>query len=355
MPIEKRPYGTTADGIPVDEYTLTNTRGMEVKIITMGGIVTSLKVPNRNQLIGNITLGYSSLSDYETKGHYLGALIGRCGNRIGKGTFTLDGKTYHVPINNGENSLHGGLKGFDKAVWTAEIVPDLSLKLTLLSPDGDQGYPGNLSVTVLYTLTEGNALQIEYSATTDQTTVVNLTHHAYFNLSGNGYGTIYDQLLWINADFYTPVDAGLIPTGELAPVDGTPFDFRMVKTIGANIRSGDPQMIYGRGYDHNWVLKPAPSDDPLALCARLYDPASGRILDVWTTEPGLQFYSGNFFDGTVVGSSGGAYRQGDGLCLETQHFPDSPNHPNFPSITLRPDETYKSTTIFKFGIDQLTG
>ncbi len=348
--ISKAAYGTTADGEAVDEYTLTNAGGVEIRIITYGGIVTSLRVPDREGSFDNVVLGFDNLGDYETKNPYFGAIIGRYGNRIANAKFTLDGTEYTLPANNGPNSLHGGDKGFDKVVWTAKEVPgdaDVGLELTYESPDGEEGYPGSLSVTVVYTLTADNALQIDYTATTDKTTVVNLTHHSYFNLGGNGSGTIYDEILQINADHYTPVDATLIPTGELADVTGTPFDFRSPKTIGADIRSGDEQVVLGRGYDHNFVLNRADMTT-LEKAAYLYDPATGRGMEVWTTEPGLQFYTGNFLDGTLVGSSGGMYRQGEGLCLETQHFPDSPNQPDFPSTTLNPGDTYQTTTVYKF-------
>jgi aldose 1-epimerase len=321
--LEKRDYGTTADGKAVEEYTLTNASGAEVKIITYGGIITSLRIPDRNGNLDNVVLGFDKLSDYETKNPYFGALIGRYGNRIAKAKFTLDGEDYTLAVNNEPNSLHGGNKGFDKVVWTAKEVPsdsDVGLELSYLSPDGEEGYPGNLSVTVVYTLTADNAIKIDYTATTDKATVVNLTHHSYFNLGGNGSGPIYDEVLQVNADKYTPVDATLIPTGELADVAGTAFDFRDPKVINAGVRSGDEQIVLGRGYDHNFVLNHS-DNDGLEKAAFLYDPATGRGMEVWTTEPGLQFYTGNFLDGTLVGSSGGMYRQGEGLCLETQHFP----------------------------------
>jgi aldose 1-epimerase len=348
--ITKAAYGTTADGKAVAEYTLTNASGAEVKIITYGGIITSLRVPDRNGNFDNIVLGFNKLSDYETKNPYFGALIGRYGNRIANATFTLDGTDYTLAANNGVNSLHGGNKGFDKVVWAANEVPgdaDVGLELSYLSPDAEEGYPGNLSVTVVYTLTADNSIKIDYTATTDKATVVNLTHHSYFNLGGNGSGPIYNEILQINADQYTPVDATLIPTGELADVTGTPFDFREPKTIGAGIRSGDEQVVLGRGYDHNFVLNRADITS-LEKAAYLYDPATGRGMEVWTTEPGLQFYTGNFLDGTLVGSSGGMYRQGEGLCLETQHFPDSPNQADFPSTELKPEDTYHTMTVYKF-------
>ncbi|MEP7292064.1 MAG: aldose epimerase family protein [Chloroflexota bacterium] len=349
--IQKQAYGTTAEGVQVEQYTLTNANSVEIKVITYGGIITEIWVPDRAGTMANVALGFSRLADYESRNSpYFGAIIGRNGNRIGNARFTLDGQTYSIGMNDGAHSLHGGVKGFNKAVWAAREVrqgDEVGLALTYLSADGEEGYPGNLSVEVVYTLTTDNALRIDYTATTDQPTNVNLTNHSYFNLSGNGSGTINDHVLKVYADHYTPVDATLIPTGEIVPVAGTAFDFRTPKPIGADIRSGEAQMAAGRGYDHNFVLK---RKDALSLepTARVSDPASGRVLDVWTTEPGVQVYSGNFLDGTLVGSSGSLYRQGDAFCLETQHFPDAPNQPNFPSTVLRPGETYRSTTIYKF-------
>lgn len=347
--ITKRPYGTTQDGKAVDEYTLTNANGVEAKILNYGGIIASLRAPDRNGIFANVALGCSTLADYETKSPHFGALIGRFGNRIGKATFTLDGAKYTVPANNGPNGLHGGLKGFDKRVWAAKEAGG-ALELTYVSADGEEGYPGTLSVTVVYTLTDDNSLRIDYSATTDKTTVVNLTNHSYFNLAGNGAGAIYDHILQLNADHYTPTDSTLIPTGEIAPVAGTPFDFRAAKRMGAGIRSNHEQIVFGRGYDHNLVLNHE-TEGALDLAARVYEPTSGRIMLVWTTEPGVQFYTGNFLDSSVVGSSGGMYRQGDGFCLETQHYPDSPNKPDFPSTTLKPGATYQTTTIYQFTTD----
>lgn len=350
--ISKRAYGTTRDGKAVTEFTLTNTHGMVAKIINYGGIITALHVPDRNGTFGDVVLALNSLAEYEAGHPYFGALIGRYGNRIGKATFTLDGKAYSLAVNNGPNALHGGLKGFDKQVWDAKEIASsagVAIELSYLSPDGEEGYPGNLSVTVVYTLTDANALQIDYRATTDKTTVVNLTNHSYFNLSGNGSGTVYDQIVQINADRYTPVNDSLIPTGELAPVAGTPFDFRSPKVINGGLRSSHQQVVYGRGYDHNFVLNRKGSG--LEQAARVYAPATGRALEVWTTEPAMQFYTGNFVDGTLVGSSGGIYRQGDGLCLETQHYPDSPNQSNFPTTTLKPGETYQTTTVYKFSTE----
>lgn len=347
--ITKTAYGVTASGQAVDSYMLTNAHGVEVSIITYGGIITALHVPDRNGSMGNVVLGFDTLHQYETQNPYFGAIIGRYGNRIASARFTLEGHTYTLAANDGSNSLHGGLKGFDKVMWAAKVIEgaEPALELSYLSPDGEEGYPGNLNVTVRYTLTTENAIQIDYSATTDKTTVVNLTNHSYFNLAGNGAGTIYDHILQINADHYTAVDANLIPTGELATVSGTPFDFRRPRVIGGGIRSGHPQVVLGRGYDHDFVLNRA-NDTDLVLAASLYDPVSGRGMEVWTTEPSIQFYSGNFINGTLVGSSGSLYRQGDGLCLETQHYPDSPNQSAFPTTTLKTGETYTSTTVFKF-------
>jgi aldose 1-epimerase len=346
--VQRSSYGVTSGGVTIYEYFLTNGNGVEVRILSYGGIITSLRVPDKRGALASVVLGFDTLADYETRSPYFGGIIGRYGNRIGAGKFTLDGKVYQVPLNDGSNSLHGGAKGFDKRVWGVEVnEADLSVRLSYLSPDGEEGYPGNLSVTVTYTLTEANELRIDYGATTDAPTIVNLTNHSYFNLAGNGAGSIYDHLLTLNADHYTPVGEGLIPTGKIASVDGTPFDFRTTTPIGARIRSSHEQMVLGRGYDHNFVLN-RHDHKGLEFAARVVEPVSGGVLEVLTTEPGIQFYSGNFIDGTLVGSSGGTYRQGDGLCLETQHFPDSPNHPDFPSTILRPGEQYQSTTIYRF-------
>jgi aldose 1-epimerase len=352
--VQKRAYGSTTDGKAVDEYTLTNANGMEAKIITYGGIISSLRVPDRNGSLGDVVLGYNNLPDYETRNFYFGAAIGRYGNRIGNASFSLDGQPYKLAANNGPNALHGGLKGFDKQVWSATVIEggDPAVELTYLSKDGEEGYPGNLSVTMIYTLTQDNGIRIDYRATTDKTTIVNLTNHSYFNLAGNGAGSIYDHILQINADRFTPVDATMIPTGELAPVAGTPLDFRTPKRVGDGIRSSHEQMAMGLGYDHNWVLN-RHDNTALELAARVYEASSGRSMEVWTTEPGIQFYSGNFLDATMIGSSGGMYRQGDGFCLETQHYPDSPNKPDFPTTELKPGETYQTSTVYKFGLDPL--
>jgi aldose 1-epimerase len=367
--ITSQPYGVTADGIPVEEYTLTNANGMEVKIITFGGIITSVKVLDRQHKMANITLGFSNLNDYETKNSpYFGGIIGRYGNRIANGRFTLDGVIYCLDANNGPNSLHGGGKGFDKQVWTVtkEINDEsgVGIELHYLSPEGDGwtgnfpnsaclptdvlGYPGDLDTYVTYTLNDKNQIVIDYSATTNAPTVVNLTNHAYWNLSGEGTGTIYDHLLMLNASTFTPVDSTLIPTGDIAPVAGTPFDFSKAKPIADGIRSDDQQIVFGKGFDHNWVLNPTKHHKTFNLAATLTDPSSGRLLNIWTDQPGIQFYAGNFLDGSLYGTSNHAYRQSDGLALETQHYPDSPNHSNFPSTVLSPGETYQTTTIYEF-------
>jgi aldose 1-epimerase len=352
--IEKDLFGTLADGTEVDRYTLTNGK-LRVQIITYGGILQTIEAPDRRGRPANVTLGFDNLEDYVERNPYFGCITGRYANRIANGQFALDGETYQLPINNDPNSLHGGDIGFDKVVWDAEpLVPSstkraVGLRLTHTSPDGDQGYPGTLEAEVTYTVTR-DGIQIDYRATTDAPTVVNLTNHAYFNLAGEGTGTIDDHRLRINADRYTPVDETLIPTGAIDPVTGTPMDFRRPTAIGERNRDGSfEQLVIGRGYDHNWVLNR--HDDTftkLELAARATDPSSGRVLSVLTTEPGLQFYAGNFLDGTLVGTSGQMYRMGDGFALETQHYPDSPNQPDFPSTVLRPGEVYETTTIFQF-------
>jgi aldose 1-epimerase len=348
--VEVSPFGTTPAGEEVDLYTLSNSHCVEVKIITYGGIVQALRVPDRDGRLRNVVLGFDNLDDYvNNNSPYFGAIIGRYANRIAEGKFTLDGTTYRLAVNNPPNALHGGPTGFHTKVWDGEAFVRshrVGVRLAYTSPDGEEGYPGTLQTEVVYTLTDDNALRIEYHATTDEPTIVNLTNHSYFNLEGEGSGTIYDHVLKISADRYTPVDATLIPTGELSPVAGTPFDFRRPTTIGARIRADHPQILIGRGYDHNFVLKGGGTRPTLA--ARVVDPASGRVLTIRTTEPGMQFYSGNFLDGTLVGTSGHVYRQSDGFALETQHYPDSPNQPNFPSTVLRPGEEFDSTTVFKF-------
>ena len=342
-------FGVLPDGTKVHSWSLAN-GGTRMKVLSYGGVVQSLEVPDRRGRLANVSLGFRSLDDYVASSPYFGALIGRYGNRIGKGRFTLDGRTYQVDVNDGENSLHGGAQGFDKRVWDVEPFTkgaDVGLHLHLTSRDGEMGYPGTLRVKVTYTLTRYGDWRIDYAATTDKPTVVNLTSHVYWNLAGEGSGSIEGHRLKIDGSRYTPVDAGLIPTGEQARVAGTPFDFRRAKTVGEDLREAHQQLLYGQGFDHNWVLGKGISPRP-EWAATLQDPSSGRTLRIATTEPGLQFYSGNFLDGTLVGTGGRVYRQGDGLCLETQHFPDSPNRPSFPSTVLRPGQTYRSTTVHSF-------
>ncbi|MGB5873780.1 MAG: aldose epimerase family protein [Bacteroidota bacterium] len=344
-----RLYGTTASGDSVHEYTLRNSQGMEVTILDYGGVVTTLRVPDWWGQSQDVVLGYDSLDGYLSDNAYLGAIIGRYGNRIGGGRFELDGTMYALATNNGPNHLHGGKRGFDKVVWSAdenESREGKSLVLRYASPDGEQGYPGNLSARVEYSLTEENELRIEYQATSDSPTIVNLTNHSYFNLAGAGNGNILDHELMINADRFTPVNEVLIPTGELRPVEGTPMDFLSPSAIGARISLPDQQLNAGGGYDHNWVLNR--EGDKLMLAARVHEKGSGRVMEVFTTEPGLQFYSGNFLDGSAVGKGGMPYEHRFGFCLETQHFPDSPNQEKFPSTVLRPGEEYRSTTVYKF-------
>jgi len=333
-------------------YVLQNARGMTVEILSYGGIIRSISVPDRTGQMANVVLGFKTPGEYRGTHPYFGSITGRYANRIAGGKFTLDGVEYTLPTNDGPNSLHGGMKGFDKREWSVDRATPTELALSYLSPDGEEGYPGNLDVWVIYTLNDDNALQIDYMATTDSPTILNLTNHSYFNLKGEGSGTITDHILMLNADRYTPINENLIPTGELAPVEGTPFDFRQPRVIGGRLRTGHPQLVRGLGYDHNFVLsRPSPDDTSLILAARVYEPATGRVMDVHTTEPGIQFYSGNMLDSTLVGSSGRIYRQGDGLALETQHFPDSPNQPSFPSTVLRPGTTFRSTTVYTFSTD----
>jgi len=349
--MEKHAFGKTPDGTPVELYTLTNANGLEAKITNYGGIVVSLLVPDRDGKPGDVVLGYETLEEYIENNPYFGTLVGRYGNRIARGKFTLEGIEYTLAQNDGENHLHGGPKGFDKVVWKADAVrskKSVGLKLTYLSKDGEEGYPGNLSVTVVYTLTNDNELKIEYTAVTDKVTIVNLTHHGYFNLAGAGLGDILGHELMIKADRFTPVDKGLIPTGELRSVKGTPMDFTQAVAIGARIDQAAEQLVLGGGYDHNWVLNNG--DGSLALAARVYEPTTGRVMEVYTTEPGIQFYSGNFLDGSITGKGGKVYEYRYGFCLETQHFPDSPNKPDFPSTVLKPGETYTTTTIYTFSV-----
>lgn len=342
--VSRKPFGKMPDGTPVEIFTLKD-GDVEARIITYGGIVVSLKAPDRNGHSADIVLGSDSLAGYlGGNPAFLGAIIGRYANRIADGTFELAGKKYSLPKNDGENSLHGGTRGFDKVVWQAKPIAN-GVELTYLSKDGDQGYPGTLTATVRYTLRD-NTLRVEYSATTDAETVVNLTQHSYFNLGGQGTGDILGHQLKINASRFTPVNKTLIPTGESATVAGTPFDFRQATPIGQRINGDHEQLRFGRGYDHNWVLDSA--GGKLTEAAELSEPASGRVLQVWTTEPGMQFYSGNFLDGSITGKDGKVYGHRSGLCLETQHFPDSPNHPNFPSTVLKPGQRYHSVTEFRF-------
>jgi aldose 1-epimerase len=338
------------NGKPVRSFTLKNSAGLEVSAITYGAIITSWKTPDRTGKMADIVLGFDDPARY-LKGDspYFGAVVGRYGNRIGSAQFALDGRTYKLAANDGANHLHGGTVGFDKVLWDGEAVSNRrgpSVAFTRTSPDGEEGYPGRLKARVTYTLTDKNELIVSYEATTDKPTVVNLTQHSYFNLAAAG--DVLSHELRINADRYTPVDKSLIPTGELTLVEETPFDFRKPTAIGARIASEHPQLEFGRGYDHNWVLARSGSD--LSLAAEVYDPTSGRTLTITTTEPGLQFYSGNFLDGTLTGKEGRVYKQRTGFCLETQHFPDSPNKPKFPSTTLRPGETYRSRTVYTSGV-----
>ncbi|HEX8634235.1 MAG TPA: aldose epimerase family protein [Pyrinomonadaceae bacterium] len=347
-PVRAQPFGE-ADGRPVSLYTLTNRRGATAQITNYGATVVSLKVPDRNGRFDDVVLGYDTLAGYRQSTFYVGSVIGRYANRIARGRFALQGKEYKLAVNNGENHLHGGLKGFDKAVWRARPVPTqsgASLELTYLSRDGEEGYPGNLSVRVLYTLTERNELRIDYSATTDRDTVVNLTNHAYFNLAGQGSGDILKHTLLINADRFIPADEKSIPIGELRPVAGTPFDFRRATAIGARIEQDDEQLKFGRGYDHTFVIDGRAGT--LRRAATASEATTGRVMEVWTTEPGMQLYTGNYLESTMVGKGGRAYGQRHGFCLETQHFPDSPNRPTFPSTVLRRGGRFNSTTIYKF-------
>jgi aldose 1-epimerase len=348
--IKKSPFGKTADGQEVSLYTLTNARGAQVSIITYGARVQSIKVPDPHGKFADVVLGYDNLDGYLKDTAYFGAIAGRYANRIAHGEFKLDGVTYHLPLNDGPNSLHGGFQGFDKRVWSAKDVstPQAeALELSYLSKDGEEGYPGNLSARVVYTLTPRNELRIEYWATTDKDTIVNLTNHSYFNLAGGGTGDILGEILTINADHFTPIDPTFIPTGEIRSVAGTPFDFRKPTAIGARINEDNQQLKFAKGYDDNFVLN-RDGKKGLVLAARVYDKASGRQLEVWTTQPGLQFYSGNFLDGSLHGKGGVAYGYRDGFCLETQHFPDSPNHPNFPSTVLKAGGHYHELTVFQF-------
>jgi aldose 1-epimerase len=360
--IKKSSFGTLANGTAIDKYTLTNSKRMQVAIITYGGIVQSVRVPDRRGHLRNVALGFKNIAGYTSPAYiksnpYFGAIIGRYGNRIANGRFVINGTTYQVDQNNNGNSLHGGFNGFNTQVWNATPIKSrraVGLRMSRVSVAGEggttpgtTGYPGNLTVTVTYTLRNDNSIRIDYNATTDAPTVVNLTNHSYWNLHGEGNGTIYDQQLKLNASHYTPVDAGLIPTGHIDTVKGTPMDFLKFHAIGDRIRDSFPQLVVARGYDHNWVLNRR-GRLGLVRAAQLRDPSTGRELTISTTEPGVQFYAGNFLDGTLYGTSGHQYREGDGLALETQHFPDSPNHANFPSTLLNPGQKYQSATVYKF-------
>lgn len=340
-------FGRMPDGTPVEAFTLRNGNGVEVTAINYGAIITSVRVPDRAGTFGDVVLGFDTLDGY-LKGHpYFGTVVGRYGNRIANGQFTLDGRTYKLATNNAPNHLHGGTRGFDKFVWQAEPLSGrLGVAFSRTSPDGEEGYPGTLKARVVYTLTDRNELRVEYHATTDKATPINLTQHSYFNLAGAG--TILGHELLINADRYTPVDATLIPTGELASVEGTPFDFRTPTAIGKRIDAAHEQIRNGRGYDHNFVLNR--TGEGLQLAARVVEPKTGRMLEVRTTEPGVQFYTGNFLDGTITGKGGRVYEHRTGFCLETQHYPDSPNKPQFPSTILRPGQEHRSETVFAFGV-----
>ena len=348
--VTRAPFGRTPAGEAVEVFALTNAHGLRVRAITYGGVIVSLETPDRAGRRGDIVLGYDSLDGYLRSSPYFGAIVGRYGNRIAGGRFTLDGISYRLATNNGPNHLHGGVKGLDKVVWAAEPFSGDSsagVAFSYTSPDGEEGYPGALRMRVTYTLTDRDELIVDYVATTDKATPVNLTQHSYFNLAGNGAGDILDHELTIDADSFTPVDSTLIPTGAIAPVAGTPFDFRAPVAIGARIAQDDPQLRNGRGYDHNFVLSRRGTG--LVHAARVTEPMSGRTLDIATTEPGIQFYSGNFLDGSITGKAG-VYGRHSGFCLETQHYPDSPNQPAFPSTILRPGEEYRSRTVFTFGV-----
>jgi aldose 1-epimerase len=348
--IVRAPFGALPDGTPVELFTLTNAHGVEVRAMTYGGIIVSLRVPDRDGKLDDVVLGYDTAASYaKNNSPYMGAIIGRYGNRIAQGRFRLDGTTYKLATNNGPNHLHGGVKGFDKVVWRGEPLKD-GVAFTYTSRDGEEGYPGTLSARVTYTLNDRNELSIAYEATTDKPTVVNLTQHTYFNLAGQGARDVLGHVLRLDATRYTPVDATLIPTGELASVEGTPLDFRQPTPIGTHIADPDPQIKNGSGFDHNFVLNRA--DDGLQHAARVVEPTTGRVLDIATTEPGVQFYSGNFLDGTITGKGGRVYARRTGFCLEMQHYPDSPNQASFPSTTLRPGQSYRSRTVWTFSTEK---
>jgi aldose 1-epimerase len=347
--LKKKSFGRTKDGQAVEIYTLTNRRGAEARIMNYGATVVSLKVPDRKGAFDDVVLGFDRLEDYQNDTHYIGAVIGRYANRIAKGRFTLNGVEYKLAVNNGENHLHGGLKGFDKVVWKARplnVGNGAALELTYLSRDGEEGYPGSLTAKVVYTLTDANELRIDYTATTDRDTVVNFTNHSYFNLAGQGSGDILGHQLLLNAERFTPTDAGAIPTGELRSVKATPFDFTRPTAIGARIGQEDEQLKFGNGYDHNFVVNGRAG--VLRRAAQVVEPTTGRVMEVWTTQPGVQLYSGNYLEGVGNGKGNKPYHNRYGLCLETQHFPDSPNRPSFPSTVLRKGARFRATTVYKF-------
>ncbi|MDH7911707.1 aldose epimerase family protein [Winogradskyella sp. SYSU M77433] len=349
LAITKSEFGKTEDSTTIEQYTLKNANGVEMDVITYGGRITSLKVPNKDGKLENVVLGFDNIEDYQKDNPFFGALIGRYGNRIAKGKFTLNGEEFTLATNDGSNHLHGGVNGFDRVVWTAtpvEGTEDSTLKLTYTSKDGEEGYPGNLEVTVTYTLTKDNAVEVTYEATTDKATVVNLTQHAYFNLTGDFSKDILNHDVVINADAFLPVDETLIPTGEIRKVEGTPFNFNSSKKIGEEINADNEQLKRGKGYDHCWVLNGEKGD--MRFVASAYDETSGRFMEIFTEEPAIQFYTGNFLDGTLPMVNGGTYAHRTGFCLETQHYPDSPNQDNFPSTVLNPGNTYKTKTTFKF-------
>ena len=350
--VEQQPFGTR-EGRPVTLYKLTNSHGVEVHAMNYGGIILSIRVPDRKGQFADIVLGHETMEGYIPNPPYIGAIVGRYANRIANGSFTLDGKTYTLPKNDGPNTLHGGTtRTFDKVVWDGEpLKGKTGVAFTYLSKDGEEGFPGNCKVKVTYILTDGNALIIDYEATTDKSTPINVSQHSYFNLKGEGNGDILDHEIMINADRFTPVNKNLIPTGELQPVKGTPLDFTKSTRIGARIDDNYEQLQLAHGYDHNFVLNDKPDQNGMKLAARVHEPTSGRVLEVWTTQPGVQFYTGNFLDGSVTGKQGHVYKRRYGFCLETQHFPDSPNHPNFPTTILKPGETFHQKTLFKFSAE----
>ena len=342
-----KPFGKTRDGRQAQLYFLAGQNGLQAGITDYGGAIVSLQVPDRTGKLADVVLGYDSLAAYEADKPYLGAIIGRFANRIAHGRFTLHGATYSLPRNNGDNSLHGGTTGFNKRLWTAREISDNSLELTYLSPDGEEGYPGELSAKVVYTVGAENELKIDYSATTNKNTIVNLTNHSYFNLAGQGEGDILAHEVTIHARYFTPLNANLIPTGEIRSVQGTPLDFTKRTVMGARIAADDEQLKLAGGYDHNWIHD-RDGDRDLVLAAEVHEPGSGRVLQVLTTQPGIQFYSGNFLDGSAHGKGDKVYHRRYGFCLETQHYPDSPNHPSFPPVVLRPGKKYQSTTLYRF-------